>query len=174
MGTGAPWALLAPSSLPAHFAGFASTRCAHAGVCHSPGTGRSCHKPLQQLLQTCLHPSQGSGLCWSRGRSLPVPLWISLPVLCAAAEGTAWAGGVRWSRKAGAVRTPLPPTSCDKAHFPLVLLSSPHRSLQEKRTLPPWHGVCLWRGWTRSGQRPPPSILSALISNSIPPSFHPT
>lgn len=57
------------------------------------------------LLQACLLPWQGSGLCWSLAGACPCP--CGFPCLCSLWL-LAGAGGVCWGGKAGAVRNTSP------------------------------------------------------------------
>lgn len=74
------------------------------------------------------------------GRSLPMPLWLSLPVLFVAA-GWGWGCLLGWEGWSCEKHLSLPRFS-GKAHSSPISLSALHRSLQEKRTLPQrgfWH-----------------------------------
>lgn len=110
--------------------------CCHTGECHSPGTDRSCHKPLQLCFsRPALIPARALGSAGHRAGACPCPCGFPCPCspqLPRARHGLGvFAGLEGWScEKCFSL-----PRSCDNAHPSLVLLSALHRSLQEKKAL---------------------------------------
>lgn len=83
------------------------------------------------LLQACLHPWQGSGLCWSLAGACPCPCALR----GCRGHGVGWGCLLGWKGWSCEKHLSLP-RCCDKAPASLISLSALHRSLQEKRALP--------------------------------------